>query len=185
MIRFHLAGASMKVQRPNSAPRAQQRMTIVGAFDDGLLVDAAVTELARAGFKENDIGIAARHGRQADALHDNDAANNPPAEILSSPFGVVGVLTAVRPMICPPVGWSDPAVSLATIVAATGVAGLTRMLIDAGVPEHETRYFRHEFEAGRTIVTVAADHRSREARAILRRHGAYDMISGILSRSAQ
>lgn len=44
-----------------------------------------------------------------------------------------------------------------------------------GVPEDEARYYQNELDAGRIIVTVQADGRQEDARAILESNGAYDI----------
>ena len=47
-----------------------------------------------------------------------------------------------------------------------------------GVPEDEARYYQNELDAGRIIVTVQADGRQEDARAILESNGAYDINTG-------
>jgi hypothetical protein len=76
-------------------------------------------------------------------------------------------------------GCTDGTVAAAPATAVD--AGLVGVLAGAGMPEHEARYYQDELEAGRAIVTVSAHRRAPQARAILRRHGSYDMLSGILS----
>ena len=44
-----------------------------------------------------------------------------------------------------------------------------------GVPEDEVQYYQNELDAGRIIVTVQADGRQEDARAILESNGAYDI----------
>ena len=114
--------------------------------------------------------------KTASAEQHSDCATSPLTALVSSEMCAdVGVLAAPLPTLGPPV-------DRAGATAGAGVPGLLGMLVGAGVPEPEARYYRDEFEAGRTIVAVTAGSRRQEARAILRRHGSYDMLSGILSR---
>jgi uncharacterized protein (TIGR02271 family) len=81
------------------------------------------------------------------------------------------------PVIGPAIAAGTLGVILSNAAAGAGIVGLIGALIGAGVPEHEAQYYQEEFEAGRTIVTVAADGRADQATTIMRRHGAYDMSS--------
>jgi hypothetical protein len=66
---------------------------------------------------------------------------------------------------------------LSNAAAGAGVGGLVGVLVGAGIPEDEAHYYQGEFESGRTIVTVQAEGRADDARAILRGYDAYDMTS--------
>lgn len=44
-----------------------------------------------------------------------------------------------------------------------------------GVPEEEAQHYQNEVDTGRSIVTVQADGRQEDARAILERNGAFDI----------
>jgi uncharacterized protein (TIGR02271 family) len=59
--------------------------------------------------------------------------------------------------------------------------GITDSLEGLGLPEQEAEFYNSEFEAGRTIVTVASNDRQQESFDILRRNGAYNFNT----RSAQ
>jgi hypothetical protein len=174
----------MKIKRQHTA-RVQGRMTVVGVFDDDQLAEQAIRELSRVGFGESQIRVSLRGGHEwrveRGTEQEAHAGSSPLAGSGSVGLAGVSVLAAFVPLIGSAfaAGTSDGTISSA--VAAAGVASVVGALIGAGVPAHEARYYRDEFEAGRTIVTVAAGSREREARAILRRHGSYDMISGILS----
>jgi hypothetical protein len=60
--------------------------------------------------------------------------------------------------------------------------GVLGPLIDLGVPEEAARAFEAAYTAGRTVVSVTARERAREAAALLRRAGA-DQVD-VLRRSA-
>jgi uncharacterized protein (TIGR02271 family) len=164
---------------------AQQRSTIVGVFEDRRKADEAVSELMRAGFRKDQIGVAmrdadARAGTDTtDATHDSHAGTGAVAGAVTGlglgALAGLGVLSGVIPVIGPAIAAGTLGVVLSNAAAGAGIVGLIGALIGAGVPEHEARYYHQEFEAGRTIVTVQADGRADEAMAILRRFGAYDM----------
>jgi len=164
---------------------AQQRSTIVGVFEDRRKADDAVSELMKAGFRKDQIGVAmrdadARAGSDAtDATDDSHAGTGAVAGAVTGlglgALAGLGVLAGVIPAIGPAIAAGTLGVVLSNAAAGAGIAGLVGALIGAGVPEHEARYYHQEFEAGRTIVTVHADGRADEAMAILRRFGAYDM----------
>jgi len=164
---------------------AQQRSTIVGVFEDRHHADQAVADLKKAGFRDDQIGVAMRHTEGSMESAATDTAGETYAEE-GAATGIVaglglgalaglGVLSGVIPVIGPAIAAGTLGVILSNAAAGAAIAGLAGALIGYGIPEEEARYYHGEFEAGRTIVTVHADGRSDEATAILRRHGAYDM----------
>ena len=177
----------MKGQRQGSAT-ARRGMAAVGVFDDHHLADQAVRQLRDAGFCENNIDIALRRGAEPV----DDVAVRAPLITSSSPRIDAG-LDAPPADGVPGIAHSsfEPGsmihafgtISSSATAARATISSLMLSLLGAGFPEHEARYYRNEWEAGRTIITVASGVRSREAKAILRRHGSYDMISGICTRA--
>jgi hypothetical protein len=172
--------------------RAQQS-TVVGVFDDRLQADRAVDELRRAGFRDDQIGVAMRYdtgdvvtGDAIDAGHTNDAEGTKAgtgamAGILTGlglgALAGLGVLSGVIPIMGPAIAGGTLGVILSNAAAGAGVGGLVGALVGAGIPEDEAQYYQDEFESGRTIVTVRADGRADAAIAVLRRYDAYDMSS--------
>jgi len=162
---------------------AQQRSTVVGVFEDKRHADQAVADLKKAGFGDNQIGVAIRHseefGNTTTADDDTEAGTGAVAGALAGlglgTLAGLGVLSGMIPVIGPAIAAGTLGVILSNAAAGAGIAGLVGALIGAGIPEHEATYYQGEFEAGRTIVTVQADGRAEEASTILRRHGAYDM----------
>ncbi len=165
--------------------RAQQS-TIVGVFDDRLQADRAVDELRRAGFRDDQIGVALRYdaGSATAETVDTTAADEAAAgtgAITGALTGLglgalagFGVLSGVIPVIGPAIAGGTLGIILSNAAAGAGVGGLVGALVGAGIPEDEARYYQGEFESGRTIVTVRPDGRADEAMAIFRRYGAYD-----------
>jgi len=164
---------------------AQQRSTVVGVFEDRHHADQAVSELMKAGFRRDQIGVVMRHAEgETGATATTDAGDSHAASgaVTGALTGLglgalagLGVLAGVIPVVGPAIAGGTLGIILSNAAAGAGIAGLTGALIGAGVPEHEAKYYHEEFEAGRTIVTVTADGRADEAMVILRRHGAYDM----------
>jgi uncharacterized protein (TIGR02271 family) len=161
----------------------QKRSTVVGVFEDRRHADQAVSELRKAGFGEDQIGVAMRHDEgTADATagaDDSHAGSGAIAGVLTGlglgTLAGLGVLSGVIPVVGPAIAAGTLGVILSNAAVGAGIAGLVGALVGYGIPEHEAQYYQGEFEAGRTIVTVNADGRADEATAILRRNGAYDM----------
>jgi len=162
----------------------RQRTTVVGVFTDDRQAEEAIDELRRAGFRDDQIGVARR--RADDELAEKETkreGTHAGTGALAGAFtgaglGALagfGVLAGVMPVIGPAIAGGTLAVILSNAVGGAAVIGLIGALIGAGIPEEEAQYYNQEFEAGRTIVTVKADGQADEVEAILRRHGAYDM----------
>jgi len=161
----------------------QQRSTVVGVFTDRVHADQAVSELRKAGFREDQIGVAMRHTEAlSDATTGEEGSHAGSGAMTGVLTGLglgalagLGVLSGVIPVIGPAIAAGTLGVILSNAAAGAGIAGLVGALVGAGIPEHEANYYQSEFESGRTIVTVNADGRADEVTAILRRNGAYDM----------
>lgn len=166
------------------ARTTEQRSTVVGVFEDRRQADAAINELRKAGFREDQIGVASRHteGEAATTTTGEQGTKWETGAITGALAGAglgglvgLGIMAGVIPVIGPVIAGGTLAVILANAAGGAAIGGLLGALTGAGIPEEEARYYQGEFEAGRTLVTVTADGRYDEAVAILRRHGAYDM----------
>jgi len=158
---------------------ATDRTTVVGAFEHRRDAEKAVDDLHRAGFKDDQIGIAARDGDRVEggtAIEGTEShAGSGAAGGLVTGGVVGGILGALAAGLIPGIGPIVAGGILAGVLggAAVGAAagGLLGALVGMGVPEEEAHHYNREFEAGRTIVTVKADGRASEARSILQRYG--------------
>lgn len=167
--------------------------TVVGVFNDRLQADRAIDELRKAGFRDEQIGVAMRYDSGGDAI---GVAGEPTAEAVDEDThagtgavtGVVaglglgalaglGVLSGMIPVIGPAIAGGTLGIVLSNAAAGAGVGGLVGALAGAGVPEDEAHYYQGEFESGRVIVTVRPDGRAGEAMSVMNRCGAYDMSS--------
>jgi hypothetical protein len=153
---------------------------VVGVFHDLQAARNAVEELRRAGFDEDQIGVAAREGMsvaQTDTAATGSRWEEGAVAGVATGAGVgalwaVGIAAHVLPPLGPVILGGLLASVAASAAGGATVGGLVGALVGLGVPEHEARYYESEFHAGRTLVSVRAPGRYEEASAILRRHGA-------------
>jgi hypothetical protein len=155
--------------------------TVVGVFSDQMQAKQAVNDLQRAGFRDDQIGFAVRD--QTNTIQDTTTPGTTRAGE-GAATGVVaggllgGLLGAASALLIPGIGPVIAGGILATTLtgAAVGAAagGVLGALTGMGIPEEEAGFYENEFQSGRTIVTVKAGNRQREALDILRRDGAYD-----------
>jgi len=164
---------------------AKQRATVVGVFSDRQKANEAVSELMKAGFNQNQIGVAMRHaeGEERTTAGDEAAGTSAGTGALTGALtglGLgaltgLGVLAGMIPVVGPAIAAGTLGVVVSNAAAGAGIAGLAGALIGAGVSEDEASYYSEEFNAGRTIVTVTTDTKASEATGILRKYGAYDV----------
>jgi hypothetical protein len=163
-----------------------EHAAVVGVFRDRAKAVEAVSALSGAGFRNEQIGFATRQDEHSKGVGPLFGAKAP-GEKEGATFGALhglalgGVLGAAAAVLIPGVG---PAVAWGVLIAALGGAavggatgGFMGALLRLKVPEEAARYYELHFNAGRTIVTVNAGGREREAADILRRYGAYDAES--------
>ena len=161
-----------------------ERPTVVGVFDNRADAERAVSELQRAGFRDDQIGYATkgddvRTGGRAIEGTDTGEAGEGAAKGAVGGGVIGGILGALATGLIPGVGPVIAGGLLAGIiggaVAGAAAGGLFGALVGSmGVPEDEARYYDQEFQSGRTVVTVKADGRYQDAYDILQRAGAYD-----------
>jgi len=159
-----------------------ERNVIVGVFDDRNQAQQAVNELKRAGFRDDQIGVAARdegrtvrHGDEEGSYAEEGAVTGVAAGAGIGGLWALGIAAGALPAIGPVIAGGVLASVLASAAAGAAVGGLAGALIGLGIPEDEAGYYEDEFKAGRTIVTVKTDGRFNDANDILRRFGAYDI----------
>jgi outer membrane lipoprotein SlyB len=174
----------------------ETQRTLVAVFDDRSQAEKALSELQRAGFNDDKIGIV---GRQANQTDPGQAGNKPATnggevreqadEAIAADSkttdrtftgvvtgGVVGSLVgAAAALLVPGIG---PVIAggilTGVLLGASGgivAGGILGALTNLGLPENEARYYETEFNAGRTLVTVQAGDRTQEAESILRANG--------------
>lgn len=167
----------------------QDTSTVIGVFKDRGQAQQAVSELKRAGFREDQIGVTAPgdgdgdgHATRGKTETQGTHASQGAVAGLTAGAGVgalwgLGIVAGVVPAIGPAIAGGTLAAILSSAGAGAAAAGLAGTLIGFGIPEEEAEYYEGEFRSGRTIVSVHADGRESEARNILQRLGSYDMRS--------
>ena len=158
------------------------RSTVVGVFELRSEADAAIYELQRAGFRDEQIGFIVRNedtGADTTVEDGNTTEAAPGAAVGAVSGGIIGgVIGAAAALLIPGIGPAIAGGILVTVLggAAIGAAagGIVGALVGMGVPEEEAHYYAGEFHSGRTLVTVRADGRQQEAINILHHYGGYD-----------
>src|SRR6266702_4383565 len=158
------------------------RSTVVGVFELRSEADAAIYELQRAGFRDEQIGFIVRNedtGAATTVEDGNTTEAAPGAAVGAVSGGIIGgVIGAAAALLIPGIGPAIAGGILVTVLggAAIGAAagGIVGTRVGMGVPEEEAHYYSGEFHSGRTLVTVRADGRQQEAINILHHNGGYD-----------
>jgi uncharacterized protein (TIGR02271 family) len=160
---------------------AYTRSSVVGVFENHSQAQRAVDDLRRAGFREDQIGVATqdRSRTGADDTAD-DGTNAGTGAVTGALAGAglgaawgIGILAGLLPAIGPVIAGGTLAAILASAGLGAAAAGIAGLLIGMGIPEEEANYYESEFKAGRTIVTVKAENRYDEAVTIIRRHNGH------------
>jgi hypothetical protein len=167
---------------------ANHPLAVIGVFNDSQDAQQAILELQRAGFSSEQIGVAARNVAEPLTTEVQDLRRESHESFVAegAVTGVaagagLGALTglAILSGVLPPIGPAIAAGTLTVILssAAAGAAamGIAGALAGMGVGHEEAEFYETEFHQGRIVVAVTAGQRDQEARAILRRFGAYDM----------
>ena len=149
--------------------------TVVGVFHDREQARHAVSQLRRAGFRDDQIGVIARDASDRTEVA-GDATGNHAEEGaiagVAAGAGVgalwgLGIAAGLLPGIGPVIAGGTLAAIMASAATGAAAAGIAGGLIGAGIPEEEAQGYEREFHAGRTLVTVKAGGREAEARGIL------------------
>jgi hypothetical protein len=167
---------------------ATRTATVIGVFEDRDSARAAVSELRRAGFREDQIGLVTHDTDRAPPRGDESGIPGEPTHTrweegagIGAAAGAVtgtGLGLAVAAGLIPGVGPVLAGGTLMALLASAGtgaaVGTVLGGLVGLGVPEEEAKYYSGEFTSGRTIVTVRADENTVQAWEVLSRHGAYN-----------
>jgi uncharacterized protein (TIGR02271 family) len=160
---------------------AYTRSSVVGVFENHSQAQRAVDDLRRAGFREDQIGVATQDRSRTGTDDMTDEGSNAGTGAvtgalagagLGAAWGI-GILAGLLPAIGPVIAGGTLAAILASAGLGAAAAGIAGLLIGMGIPEEEANYYESEFKAGRTLVTVNAENRYDEAVTIIRRHGGH------------
>lgn len=164
----------------NKDMNKDKRNVAVGVFPDHVQADAAIAELRRSGFRDDQIGIVGPHEGPAGIKH-TEGSKMGEGVAIGALAGVgagglvgLGILAGVIPVIGPVIAGGTLAMMLANAAGGAAIGGLVGGLVGLGIPEEEANYYESEVKTGRTVVTVKAENRYAEAERILRSHKSYD-----------
>jgi len=152
--------------------------TVVGVFHDAARAQEAVRALKQAGFRDDQIGVVS-HDSTATGTEKGSHVAAGAATGVAAGAGVgalwaLGIAAGILPGIGPVIAGGILASVLASAAGGAAIAGLVGALIGLGIPEEDAHFYKGEFEAGRTLVTVKAESRYDEAWRILHSHDAYN-----------
>lgn len=173
--------------------KKNERKIAVGVFEDRHRAQQAVNELRRAGFREDEIGVAGREGQEIKGAHEasgkgtNVAVGAGAGVATGAGLGAlwgIGIVAGLLPAIGPAIAGGTLAAILSSAAAGAAAVGIAGALIGLGIPEEEAKYYESEFQAGRIIVTVNAHNRYDEAVAILQRFQGHDYLTRHTSTAA-
>jgi hypothetical protein len=147
---------------------------VVALFMDPSDAEQALTDLREAGFAEDDVGVAVHDParRETTGETSGDSAGEGAAKGALSGGIVGGTLGLLGSLLIPGVGLIMAGGILGSILAGAGIGaatgGLIGALVSMGISPEEAEHFERGFREGGVLVTVKADERAMEARAILR-----------------
>lgn len=150
--------------------------TVVGLFGHRSAAEAAIRDLASAGFSQDQIGVALQdrveRGDLLESVSSEAAEGAAKGAVSGGLLG--GVLGLIGSLLIPGVGPVVVGGVLASVLAGAGIGaatgGLLGTLVAVGVPEEDARHFDTGLRSGGTLVTVNAGARTPQALAILQRH---------------
>ncbi len=135
--------------------------TLVGIFQERDQAERALDELRRAGFREDQLGLAT--GPSGAEQPDEGRA---PTDLAHAGDGAgIGLLAGACLT-----GMASG--TLAGALPGAVIGGLLGLFVGMGIPKEEAGHYERAFQAGRTLLTVRPEGREEEALAVLERHGA-------------
>jgi hypothetical protein len=155
---------------------------IFGVFPNRYLAEAAIADLKRAGFLNEQIGMIYRNSG-GDTVRTGSENANRAAEGAAVGAGAgalggaligLGVWTGAIPIIGPVFAVGAVGTVLLNAVAGAAVTSLAGALIGWGISEDDAGFYEDEVKAGRVLVTVHASGREQVARDVLSRHEGYN-----------
>jgi len=158
------------------------RTVAVGVFPTREQAQQAISELKRAGFSEDDIGVATRDAENGDLAEHHGESLAGEGAVAGAAAGAslgalwgLGIVSGFLPAIGPAIMGGTLGALVASAAAGAAAAGLGGALVGMGVPEEEAGFYEGEFHSGRVVVTVRARNRYDEAHRILQVNGSHDL----------
>ncbi|MFL5330741.1 MAG: hypothetical protein ACJ8C4_17720 [Gemmataceae bacterium] len=155
--------------------------TAVGVFDDKNQAGIAIDALKKAGFTEQQIGVASHEvtkhfgGVNAQEQHTAESGAIRGSLVGTGVGAVLGLAGAsLIPGVLPFVAGSLLVSTLVGGAAGAAVGAFAGPFIALGMSEHEANIHAQHVAAGKTVLLVYAPDRRDEARDIMVHNGAYD-----------
>lgn len=163
--------------------------TVVAAFHTPGDAQAAIRRLKEAGFTDEQIGVVSQgdggevtHGEDGARALDDSASEASGGAAVGAATGLgvgalwgLGIVGGMLPAIGPVIAGGALAAIAASAAGTAAVGGVIGALVGMGVSDEEAEYYQHQFESGRTLVTVRTGHeRHDEVRGLLDGFNAYD-----------
>ncbi len=161
------------------------RSMTVGVFRTHEQARHVVAELRRLGFRDEEIGIVAKHntddfGMEGDPTKSRWEEGTAIGAAAGAAAGV-GIGIAVVAGLMTPVGPLIAGGALISLLASAGtgatIGTLFGGLIGLGVSEEDASFYESEVQAGRYLVTVEAGRRTDEVRAVFNRNESFDRLT--------
>ncbi len=149
---------------------------VLGVFETRAAAESAIQALHAVGFGENEIGFVMRESNAADVPAGSMAAAGAASGIVSGTLagGLIGALAA---LLLPGFGPIIAGGILSGMLIGGTAGGLMGALAGMGMSDEEVAYYHGRFEMGHALVSVRVGERRQQAVDVLRRNGAYDMVT--------
>jgi uncharacterized protein (TIGR02271 family) len=162
--------------------RKKKSNAVVGVFETRARAEQAIADLRAAGFDDDQIGMIHRDhegktvktGAADDTYAEEGAVAGAVAGAAGGALVGAGILAGVIPVIGPVLALGTLGTILVNAAGGAALVGLAGALVGWGIPEEDASYYEGEVQSGRFLVTVEANGREADARAILHRRGGYD-----------
>jgi hypothetical protein len=149
-------------------------LTVVSLFASRPLAEAAIRDLKRAGFADEQIGMAMQDVNGLRDRAEMESPRNDPAEGALNGGLVGGLIGLLGSLLIPGMGPLVLGGVLASTLTAAGIGAATGsligLLVGMGVSERDAALLDQGLRAGGVLLTVSAASRAPEALAIIEQH---------------
>jgi len=162
--------------------------TTVGVFKTRDAAEKAVSDLRRAGYTDDHIGLVAKNPETGKTVRTDGAGDTNMAEgaaigaVAGAATGAAvgaGILMGIIPVIGPVLAIGTLGTILVNAVGGAAIATVAGALVGWGIPEEDAEYYEGEVKAGRFLVTVDRGTRADDTREIFTRNGGYDRATAV------
>jgi uncharacterized membrane protein len=167
--------------QPDNVPPAEAETTtatVVSLFMSRPELEAAVRDLKREGFTDEEIGVVMQDPAEQSSLRpDTGGQQTDPAVVGVANGSLIGGLIGLfGSLLIPGLGPLLLGGILASTLTGAGIGaatgGLIGILVGLGVSESDAKRFERGLRAGGILLTVSSSERTAQALGIIRRYGA-------------